>query len=175
VSGRLRIVLAAQLAFFGVWGAALLRSHAGAPSVWLATEPVDPRDLLSGHYVALRYPISSTAGCGAPAGTTVWVRLAETGETATTADGPVSLVHTAGCVTERPVTAPGERWIKGAVEPERGRDRITYGIERFYVAESSPLRDARSGQVVARIALADDGTARIEALVPLARAGTQPP
>jgi hypothetical protein len=177
VSGRLRLVLAAQLAFFGVWGAALLRSHAGAPSVWIATEPVDPRDLLSGHYVALRYRISSAdgVGCGATAGTTVWVRLAETGDTATTADGPVPLVDAAGCTTERPASGPGERWIVGTVEPGRGRDRITYGIERFYVAETSQLRDARSGQVVARIAIGKDGTARIEALVSITRRGAQPP
>ena len=175
MSGRLRLVLAAQLLFFGVWGAALLRSHAGAPSVWIATEPVDPRDLLSGHYVALRYRMSSAeaAGCEAPMGSTVWVRLAETGETAMTADGPVPLVAAAGCVTERPASGRAERWIVGTVERARAGDRITYGIERFYVAETSRLRDARSGQVVARIAIAGDGTARIEALVPLTPGGAR--
>jgi hypothetical protein len=175
VSGWLRLVLAAQLAFFGAWGAALLRSHAGVPSVWIATEPVDPRDLLSGHYVALRYRMSSAdaVGCGSAPGTTVWVRLTETGDTARTADGPVPLVDAERCVTERPAFDPGERWIAGTVEPAGGRDRITYGIERFYVAETSQLRDARSGQVVARIAIGEDGTARIEALVPITRDGAR--
>jgi len=175
VNGWLRLVLAAQVAFFGVWGAMLVRSHAGAPSVWIATEPVDPRDLLSGHYVALRYRMSSAdaVGCGAPPGTTVWVRLAETGETATTADGPVPLVDAAGCVTERPAADPGERWIAGTVEPERGRGRITYGIERFYVPEASALRGVGSGQVVARLTIGENGTARIEALVPITRGGAR--
>ena len=173
MSSGLRLVLAAQLAFFGVWGAVLMRSHAGVPSVWIATEPVDPRDLLSGHYVALRYRMSSAdaVGCGAPSGTTVWVRLVETGDTATTADGPVPLVDAAECVTERPASPRGERWIVGTVEPATGRDRITYGIERFDVAETSGLRDARSGSVVARLASGEDGTARIEALVPITPAG----
>jgi len=175
VSGRLRLVLAAQIAFFGMWGAALLRSHARAPSVWIATELVDPRDLLSGHYVALRYRISSAraVGCDVPAGTTVWVRLVETGATATTDDGSVPLVDAAGCVTERPTPAPSEHWIAGTVQTERARERITYGIERFYVPETSPLRDARSGQVVARLAIGEDGTARIEALVPIMRDGVR--
>jgi uncharacterized membrane-anchored protein len=168
VSGRLRLALAAQVLFFGVWGATLLRSHAGAPSVWIATEPVDPRDLLSGRYVALRYRMSSAdaAGC-APGSGTVGVRLAGTGATATTAEGPVPLVDAVECVTERPAATDGEPWIAGTVEAERGRARVTYGIERFYVAETSPLRDARSGSVVARIAIGADGTPRIEALVPI--------
>jgi len=172
VSGWLRLVLAAQLAFFGLWGAALVRSHADAPAVWLATQPVDPRDLLSGHYVALRYRLSSAAaaGCDTPKTrqpVTVWVRLAETGETVLTDEGPVTLADAVACVREGPPPADGALWMTGRIEPERRRDEIAYGIERFYVAETSPLRDARSGQVVAKIAVGEDGTPRIQALVPI--------
>src|SRR6185436_20888926 len=54
----LYVALAAQVLFFSAWGARLLTSHRDVGIVWLATEPVDPRDLLSGNYVALRYPIA---------------------------------------------------------------------------------------------------------------------
>ena len=37
MSAWLRVVLAAQVLFFSVWGASLLRSHAHVRVVWLAT------------------------------------------------------------------------------------------------------------------------------------------
>ena len=65
--------------------------------------------------------------------------------------------------------------MENGVDPDTfGLGGRTYGIERFYVPETSALRDARSGQVVARIALGEDGTARIEALVPITGDGAQP-
>ncbi len=173
---RLRLVLAAQLAFFALWGAALVRSHSGAPAVWLATQPVDPRDMLSGSYVALRYRISSagTAGCdvaAAPAErVTVWVRLAEGDETVLTEEGPVSIAVPVACVLEPPAVADGVPWIAGRIEPGQ-RDEIRYGIERFYVAETSPLRAAQAGRVVAKVALAPDGSPRLLALVPIGGGG----
>ena len=169
MSAWLRIALAAQAAFFAVWGAALVTSHDDAPTVWLATNPVDPRDLLSGHYVALRYRISSTAVTGCePASEPrmVYVRLQESGELVFTDDGAVAISDAVACRTEPPTPADGERWIAGRLEPRGGRDRIAYGIERFYIGETNALREAQSGSVVAKVAIADDFQARIVALVP---------
>jgi uncharacterized membrane-anchored protein len=150
----MRLVLLAQTLFFAAWGAALLRSHRIADVVWLATIPVDPRDLLSGHYVALRYPIESPPepgeedGAGSP---TVYVRLAPSEEAVPTREGLVRVWTAVACRRRRPDVAPGERWIVG----QRGdRERVVYGIERFYVPEGSPLRRARSGDVVAKVAIA---------------------
>jgi uncharacterized membrane-anchored protein len=165
----LRLTLAAQLVFFGVWGARLLTSHDGAAVVWLATKPVDPRDLLAGHYVALRYRIgsSSAAGCEPTevhTPRTVYVRLEESGEMILTVDGPVAIAEAVGCQAEVPPPAAGERWIAGELGAP-GRDEIAYGIERFYVPEGSGLRTAASGAVVAKVAIDDDFAPRLVDLV----------
>lgn len=167
----MRILLALQLAFFAAWGVKLLTSHDRAQTIWLATNPVDPRDLLSGHYVELRYRIGSVAatGCqqppGAPSPTAVWVRLEQTGETIYTADGPVPISDAVACVTEPPVASAGEHWIAGRL-PGHALGDIAYGIERFYVPEDSALRTAQSGSVVAKVAIGDGFAPRIVDLVP---------
>lgn len=167
----LRIALAAQLAFFALWGARLLTSHRDGTVVWLATEPVDPRDVLSGHYVALRYRIDAPDGAGcrfddpahmAPA---VWVRLAPTGEPIMTDEGPADVAEAVDCQTERPSAGADDVWILGHPTGERGRRRLLYGIERMYVAEESPLRRTASGSVVAKVAINDAFEPRLLGLV----------
>ena len=170
MTGWLRATLVAQLAFFAAWGAHLLTSHDDAKTVWLATEPVDPRDLLSGHYVALRYRTGAlaTTGCKEPendAATTVYVRLETTGETMNTKQGPVSISGAVACQEGRPAASAGEHWITGQLDARRGRREVSYGIERFYVPETSALRVARSGSFVAKVALSDTFEARIVDLV----------
>jgi hypothetical protein len=167
VSRWLRLALAGQLAFFGVWGAQLSTSHDGAKVVWLATEPVDPRDLLSGHYVALRYRIGSATAAGCEhvpddAGPTpVHVRLEETGELILTVEGPVAIAEGIACQEVLPVPSAGEHWVAGVIDA----GDLDYGIERFYVPEDSGLRTAVSGSVVAKVAIGDDFAARIVDLV----------
>jgi hypothetical protein len=158
--------LAAQLLFFGGWGARLLTSHRDVAVVWLATEPVDPRDLLSGNYVALRYPIARTY-CDAD-GTTpvpVWVELAPIGTEVATADGMIAVSSQTHCRTIPPDAGEGGRWIRGTLDPHT--DRITFGIERMFVAETSPLRTATTGSVVAKVALNDVSEPRLLDLVPI--------
>jgi uncharacterized membrane-anchored protein len=167
VTTWLRLALAAQLAFFAGWGGLLLTSHRDAAVVWLATQPVDPRDLLSGHYVALRYPIDSTIGpdCTVPPegeSVPVWVQLAENGETIPTGDGYVVVSDGVACQPWPPDPGTGVVWIAGKLESS---GRIVYGIERMFVAEGSPLREATSGSVVAKVALNDRFEPRIVGLV----------
>ena len=52
----LRVALAAQIVFFAGWATYLFHSHADAREVWVETAPVDPRDWISGQYVALVFP-----------------------------------------------------------------------------------------------------------------------
>src|SRR5258708_1998755 len=119
--------------FFAAWGALLLTSHEEAGFVWLATEPVDPRDLLSGNYVALRYPIASPhAGeCEAlrsmPPPTTVYVQLEATGPTIDTSEGPVVTSQVVACEVEHPGPSAGGRWIAGRLEAGP-RHQLVYGI-----------------------------------------------
>ena len=162
----LRIALLAQVAFFAVWGGRLLTSHTDAAVVWLATEPVDPRDLLSGHYVALRYAMGTADGARCPqelresAPRAVWVELSLGNDTAVTAEGVTSLWEPVQCLAEPP--PPAGVWVLGTLDAD---GHITYGIERMFVAEGSALRDARSGSVVAKIGVNDAHEPRILALV----------
>ena len=162
----LRLALAAQLLFFAGWGGLLLTSHRDAGIVWLATEPVDPRDLLSGHYVALRYSIASTIGpdCTPPADgdvVSVWVQLAESGETIATGDGYVVVSEAIACQPWPPDAGTDVVWIAGKLDAS---GRIVYGIERMFVAEGSPLRQSTSGTVVAKVALNDEFEPRLVGL-----------
>jgi uncharacterized membrane-anchored protein len=172
VTHWLRIALAAQLAFFAFWGARLLTSHRDVAVVWLATEPVDPRDLLSGHYVALRYGIASaaTAQCqragGTTSPTTVYVQLAASGKTVATAEGLIVLSEPVACPTTIPHQSREPVWIVGLLEPDTGH--IVYGIERMFVGEDNALREARSGSVVAKVGINDQFEPRLLGLIPKA-------
>jgi uncharacterized membrane-anchored protein len=167
VTAWLRITLAAQLAFFAAWGGQLLTSHRDVGVVWLATEPVDPRDLLSGHYVALRYAIASgaIAQCEAlPTRSeprTVWVQLDESGETIATPGGSAVVSEAVRCVTEPPPPASAV-WIRGTLDAQ---GHIAYGIERMFVGEDNSLRQAPSGSIVAQVALNDEFEPRLLTLM----------
>ena len=57
---KLKLTLIIQLIFFTGWGIYLLTSiDPNASDIYLETEPVDPRDILSGTHVALSYKISN--------------------------------------------------------------------------------------------------------------------
>lgn len=176
MSWTMRGVLAVQVAFFAIWGRSLLTAYepgSGPPgrvaTVWLATEPVDPRDLLAGNFVALRYAMTdpAKAGCATPlAPGTVYVALATSGKKVATAEGKVELSEAAGCRSDAPPDDDGRTWITARRDQAPGHDRLVYGIERMYVSETSPLRNARSGDVVAKVAVNESFAPRILALVP---------
>jgi uncharacterized membrane-anchored protein len=171
-------VLVLQLAFFAGWGTLLLTSHRVAATVWLETAPVDPRDLLSGHYVALRYAIAApdagdcTALRAESAGGELFIALAPSGRTVATTQGPAALAEAVRCqaTPPEPAAGAGATWIVGTLAAQ-GADGLTlqFGIERFYVPEDSPLRQARSGDVVAKIAIDDAFRPRIVDLVGILR------
>lgn len=166
---RLRWVLALQVLVFAVWGVWLLSSHRIADTVWLETDPVDPRDLLAGHYVALAYPLAESAErlCGKllddhePG--KIYLRLEERSEPVMTIDGPVHTSHAVECRGDPPPLQSG--WIAGERTAGSRFRRVTFGIERFYVPESSPLRAVTSGEVLAKIAINDAHVPRIIGLV----------
>ena len=162
--------LAAQLLFFGTWGARLLTSHRDVAVVWLATEPIDPRDLLSGNYVALEYVVARTY-CDVD-GTTpvpVWVELVPNGDEVPTVDGMVTVSSATQCRTEPPAPEDVGTWMRGELDPEH--DRIAFGIERMFVSETSPLRTATTGTVVAKVALNDVAEPRLLGLVTIVKEG----
>lgn len=116
---KLRITLVAQLLVFAAWGGWLLYSRsAGGAEFYLETQPVDPRDLLSGTYVSLNYAVSEPKGEGCDlirrAGDDFYVRLEDRGRTAQTPSGPVPVYEAAACAG-RP--GPEYGWVKAA--PQR--------------------------------------------------------
>ncbi len=150
----LRIVLAAQLFIFLAWGGWLLSSkNTAAAEFYLETQPVDPRDLLSGTFVALSYEIANppARSCqeALKKGDSFYVQLEARGRTVGTGQGDVPVYEAVDCAK----TAPeGGLWAKASPYwGFGGRASARYGIERFYLNEDNPLKDARSGSVIAKV------------------------
>jgi uncharacterized membrane-anchored protein len=136
------LVLALQLVWvFATVATQEARLHR-APTVLLETVPVDPRDLLRGDFVILSYKISRIPRelfqppltANLPPGTRVHVTLTPAGQ-----------FHeaTAASLTS-PTATPGTFVLTGTVEQDPWQAsssgqpvRLTYGIERYYVAEGT--------------------------------------
>ncbi|MCK1736119.1 GDYXXLXY domain-containing protein [Bradyrhizobium sp. 138] len=141
--------------------------------VTLQTQPVDPRDLLRGDYVVLRYDISEVpagALAGKPADARnpfVFVKLAPN------ADGLYTAVSVHAAPV--PVTAP-ELLIRGRVSYSCGSnvrtfcDKLTikYGLESYFVpeGEGGKLEQARNQQKLRIVAaVLPSGRAAIKRLL----------
>jgi len=155
---KLKIVLGLQLLFFVIWGGMLLSSR-NTPSqeFYLETTPVDPRDLLSGTYVALNYEITtpSDGDCSRlmRSAVSLYVRLEDRGKTANTEQGPAPVYEATDCSTAEPASSG---WARATAQPSFGRPAARYGIEKFFINENDPRKDARSGSVLAKVKI--DGT-----------------
>jgi uncharacterized membrane-anchored protein len=152
--------------------AAILRN---GTEVLLRVEPIDPRDLLRGDYVALSYEISNlpvSLIANLPAAQSyigerlVTVRLKKGG------DGYWRAVTV--WLGKAPSPPPaGEVDIAGHISGGWSKEpgsmiRVDYGIDRFYVPEGEGLaiqNDVRVRPLGIRVALAKDGTAQVKALV----------
>jgi uncharacterized membrane-anchored protein len=167
-------VALAQIGFLtsAIYGrAALLRN---GQEVTLRTQPVDPRDLLRGDYVALSYDVSRVPVDRIQASRlhddevvgAVFVRLRR-------GDGrtPASLVAARlGAPIEQP-TGENEIDLKGTSR-DRWREgleavNVQYGLERFYLPEGEG-RAIEQGlgerQFTMRVAVGKNGQAQIKAL-----------
>lgn len=140
--------------------------------VTLQTQPVDPRDLLRGDYVVLRYDISQL-----PAGTLAGKPAAERNpvvfvKLAPNANGLYEAVSVSA--EPVPVTAP-EILIRGRVSYSCGSgrtfcDRLTikYGLESYFVpeGEGKKLEQARNQQKLRVVAaVLPSGRAAIKRLL----------
>lgn len=137
----------------------------------LSTRPIDPRDLLYGDFVRLRYAISEV-----PAGLwrdpaapprrrqKVYVLLAT---------GPDSLSSALGVYASAPQPAGNQAvlrgWITDVYQHSIG---LRYGLERYYVPEGSGLRLEKAGAVrplKVRVSIAPWGQARITSVAETAK------
>lgn len=130
----------------------------GGTEIILKTQPIDPRDILRGQYVALRYDISTldskvfyVNADKLVAGNTAYVSLARGGGGIWQATGAYS-------------TKPAEGvFIKGTIESAFGsRVNIRYGIESYFVNPERAMeleREARRGTLLMRVVVDDEGNA----------------
>ncbi|MBO6552491.1 MAG: GDYXXLXY domain-containing protein [Roseitalea sp.] len=160
-------VLCAILAWMIESRAQILREGA---EIVLKSEPIDPRDLLRGHYVVLTYPAQQITG-DVLAGLTAEAGMREPGR-----DVPVYVTFEAGPDGHhRPVAAsltkPDEGiFLRGTAPYLDGRTVtlfVDYGIGRFYTNEHrAPELEARmraGGLTEIVIAVGADGTGQIKA------------
>ena len=158
----LRLLVAAQVVYvLGVAGAGYATTVLGQHIV-LATNPVDPRDLLYGDFVRLRYSISGPPlrlwhGDAPPVRRqAVFVLLAT---------GPDSLSTAVGVYPQAPTPRVGQAVLRGWVtDVYRNSLALRFNLERYYVPEGSGLRLEKAGQrhpLLVRVSIAPWGQARI--------------
>ena len=179
----IRILIVAALCALSLIGLVVRESmaRAGGTEVLLAMEAVDPRALLSGHYVIVALQEALPLGEDCPPESTEvepasWLALRPDGElhrfagAANTREdalklGPVAVQGTSYC---NPVlTAP---------EPENARPatvRLDLGVERFHIAQVDAQRIDRmlrtqtstsAQRVFAIVSIGTDGRARLKGL-----------
>ena len=177
----LRILLVAALCVAGLIGLVVRESMArdSGSEVLLAMEAVDPRSLLSGHYVIinLRESLAAEEPCPAPASDNPWLALA-----------PHADVHRlAGSAPTRdealqiaPLVVRGTFTCSTGIAPSDGFPgapgwvMLQLGIDRFHANQSEAqriervLRDQRPGEdarVYAIVSVGEDGRARLKGLI----------
>ncbi len=166
-AGRLfAAIVAAQIALLAAWAGSHEWTLRTGPTVLLETERVDPRDILRGDYMILAYPIQRVAldrftpprTAPPEVGTTVYVELQPDGE-----------FHRLARASIDPLSAgPGNLVLRGKVG-ERGWRSVgagtvwvTYGIERFFVAEG---KGSPRGKIVAKVAVGRGGQPVLKGLL----------
>lgn len=134
IGRKLCWLVALQALFLIGWAGYHEYVRRAAPVVKLKVVPVDPRDLLRGDYMILRYEISRHP---APPGWmpdrySVWVGLREV--------GGLHRIERISTESGRP-RDPELQWVFATVEPDSSINgpgtelRLLYGIEHFFVPE----------------------------------------
>jgi len=138
----LYVVLALQVA--GLSGFYAWHAHIPEARYLLRTRPVDPRDLLRGDYITLRYDISTPPGSASPTQKSgpVYVRLKPDGR-----------FWVADAVAAIPMD-DGAPWVKGHWKNQA----IDFGIGQYFVPEG---KGNPPGKISVEIALRPDGVPQI--------------
>jgi uncharacterized membrane-anchored protein len=158
----LLLVLALQSAW--LLGTVVVQEHALASGkvILLETERADPRDLLRGDHLVLRYKISTVpsnlfsppANMNLPSGTEVYVALERRG----------AFYQVAKASTNSLTPAAGEIVLRGKRSGERGNSPadsfyVQFGIERFYITKGA---EAPAGEITVQAVVPASGQARIK-------------
>ncbi|NVO32638.1 GDYXXLXY domain-containing protein [Hymenobacter lapidiphilus] len=126
--------------------------------ITLQTEPVDPRDLLYGDHLRLRYQISELPG-------SLWrgPTLPRRKDAAYVLLEPAGNDYTAvGIYPEAPVITGQQVVLRGSVQDVWRRGlRLRYGLERYYVPETMTRQMRQRRRLRVQISIAPWGQARI--------------
>ena len=147
------VLLAQLLVLSGMY--AYYSAGLGFPVYRLRTVPVDPRDLLRGDYVILRYEISRLPSTVKPEtlSTTVWVKLKPDGNTWT--------IDRVSNYQEQ--SAPGSE--VPTLRAQRAGNELIYDLERFYVPEGTGRSAPPGGKLIVEVAVRGNGSAQIKRLL----------
>ncbi|RSK50860.1 GDYXXLXY domain-containing protein [Hymenobacter rigui] len=163
----LQWLVAAQVLFVVGVAVAGYATAALGRTLWLSTQPVDPRDLLYGDYVNLRYQINELPG-GLWRGNTPPRR--QQAAYVLLAPRPDGTFEATGIFPERPATNGQEAVLRGSVQTVWRRGvRLRYGLERYYVPETMSRRLSQRRPLRVQISVAPWGQARIIGLDTTAR------
>ena len=154
----LRWLVASQVLFVLGVAAAGYATEALGRTIWLRTTPVDPRDLLYGDYVTLRYSISEVPG-RLWRGRTTPRRQQAAYVLLEPRQGTYEAV---GVFPEKPAAAPNQAILRGSVQDVWRRGlRLRYGLERYYVPEGTGRQLERRQSLRVQVSIAPWGQARI--------------
>ncbi|GAB3231879.1 hypothetical protein GCM10027346_18680 [Hymenobacter seoulensis] len=152
------LVLAQVLFVLGVAAAGYATAALGRTIV-LRTSPIDPRDLLYGDYVTLRYHISELPGRLWRGGAMprrhepAYVLLEPK---------PDGTYEALAIYPEKPTTVGNQAVLRGSVQDVWRRGlRLRYGLERYYVPEGASRDLERRQSLRVQVSIAPWGQARI--------------
>ena len=157
------------------------RARTAGKEVVLAMEAIDPRNLLTGHYVSLRLTQALPPGQSCPPRTQPF---SEGGWLALRADGAHHRFVGAGPTGEAATASGGDVLIRGGVycsrvavgEAGQSREAVTLdiGVDRFHAGQDQAeameraLRDRRdpaAAPAFAVVSVGDDGRARLKGVI----------
>ncbi len=147
--------------------AVALSNHA---TVWwgkkidIQTIPVDPRDILYGDFVILRYAMNTFDATRWKSSDPPFPPHTDPVYTVLSPEGAYYVP--AGFYAQRPKAKPHEVILRGTIA-KNDRQLIQYGIERYYVPEGTGLwLEQQAGALVATVAVAPWGQIRLLAVRP---------
>ena len=158
----LALLVGAQVLYVLGVAAAGYATQALGQHIVLSTRPIDPRDLLYGDFVRLRYGISEVP-------LTLWRDAAPPRRRQSVyvllATGPDSLSSAIGVYAAAPRPAANQAVLRGWLTDVYPHSLgLRYGLERYYVPEGSGLRLEAAGRVRplwVQVSIAPWGQARI--------------
>ena len=128
-------------------------------TITLRTAPVDPRDLLYGDYLTLRYQISELPG-------SLWRGSVpprrQQAAYVLLEPQPSGDYQAVGLFPEAPVPTGQQAVLRGSVQAVWRRGiRLRYGLERYYVPENAGRRMEQRRSLRVQVSIAPWGQARI--------------